>query len=237
MVGRVSISALSDRGLLLACILLLSFLTEVSISALSDRGLLLSIRRRLLCWCGLFQYPLFRIVDCFYPIGKQGKFAEKVSISALSDRGLLRASEIFLSSGTTCFNIRSFGSWIASRHVCVSPQYFSRVSISALSDRGLLRQTTDPPMVTNRVFQYPLFRIVDCFSVFRHLLGSPQVTFQYPLFRIVDCFVGMPEFKNEDAMFQYPLFRIVDCFRKNSGASILSRQSFNIRSFGSWIAS
>ena len=63
------------------------------------------------------------------------------------------------------------------------------VSISALSDRGLLPIRTITPGALLRTFQYPLFRIVDCFD------GGDDVTvfrveFQYPLFRIVDCFGG-----------------------------------------------
>ena len=39
-------------------------------------------------------------------------------------------------------------------------------------------------------------------------------SFQYPLFRIVDCFnAGGAVTMDELAWFQYPLFRIVDCFR------------------------
>ncbi len=86
-----------------------------------------------------------------------------------------------------CFNIRSFGSWIASR-------YFRRNCCYASE------------------FQYPLFRIVDCFgeTVYSILV---------------------------DAMFQYPLFRIVDCFGSDVDGDGITDDCFNIRSFGSWIAS
>ncbi len=86
----------------------------VSISALSDRGLLLQVKRppkndllrfnirsfgswiasTLQRWvrryAKLFQYPLFRIVDCFGFIVKSNSSVTLVSISALSDRGLLQ---------------------------------------------------------------------------------------------------------------------------------------------------
>ncbi len=77
------------------------------------------------CFCGLliglaagfqmFQYPLFRIVDCFLPVELPPQNRNvQVSISALSDRGLLRHVADDLRDGVERFNIRSFGSWIAS---------------------------------------------------------------------------------------------------------------------------
>ncbi len=85
-----------------------------------------------------------------------------VSISALSDRGLLRTD-----AGT-----------IYCRH---------DVSISALSDRGLLQKQVAPTLAYIFEFQYPLFRIVDCFFA-AGIMDAGNIAFQYPLFRIVDCF-------------------------------------------------
>ncbi len=61
-----------------------------------------------------------------------------VSISALSDRGLLLYMCLAAIPIGFGFNIRSFGSWIASLHVYGDG-------------------------VDDMTFQYPLFRIVDCF--------------------------------------------------------------------------
>ncbi len=97
-------------------------------------------------------------------------------------------------------------------------------------------------MLPSELFQYPLFRIVDCFDCYRSGLGwelwvsisalsdrgllrphlvqivLPLLLFQYPLFRIVDCFsVGAGRWRGGDGGFQYPLFRIVDCFDRNRG--------------------
>ncbi len=110
-----------------------------------------------------FQYPLFRIVDCFagcwvsrcqrvsvsisalsdrglLPCCRQPTSAQTapVSISALSDRGLLLCFKQCTLRNIVSFNIRSFGSWIAST-------------------------TLDLAMAVESAFQYPLFRIVDCF--------------------------------------------------------------------------
>ena len=183
----VSISALSDRGLLRfsqcrqanrgRCFNIRSFGSwiastqwhaeaygrcPVSISALSDRGLLRNVPtspatptpsfniRSFGSWiasffrgCGkrtssAFQYPLFRIVDCFNSARRRCCSRIGVSISALSDRGLLPIQARLYPHRITCFNIRSFGSWIAS----------------------------------------------DCWIIH----GNPRTKFQYPLFRIVDCF-------------------------------------------------
>ncbi len=62
----------------------------------------------------MFQYPLFRIVDCFSSSPGCHRSQCPVSISALSDRGLLLPALIFFAACGICFNIRSFGSWIAS---------------------------------------------------------------------------------------------------------------------------
>ncbi len=135
----------------------------------------------------LFQYPLFRIVDCFIRLG------------------------MATATASTCFNIRSFGSWIASQVIMFFPFRLLAVSISALSDRGLLL-AAQRAIFPNWLFQYPLFRIVDCF---------PTDSLQ----------------RVADALFQYPLFRIVDCFKLVLYSAGLSPCCFNIRSFGSWIAS
>ena len=88
---------------------------------------------------GTFQYPLFRIVDCFPQCYLSPRTNYVVSISALSDRGLLQSNMCWSTATTLSFNIRSFGSWIASLRE--------------------MRQSEQKP-----VFQYPLFRIVDCFN-------------------------------------------------------------------------
>ena len=87
-----------------------------------------------------FQYPLFRIVDCFILSRLWEADEQRVSISALSDRGLLQQREAQMLQPDRRFNIRSFGSWIA-------------------SDSG----EAVPPQ--DNMFQYPLFRIVDCFRL------------------------------------------------------------------------
>ncbi len=61
--------------------------------------------------------------------------------------------------------------------------------------------------------------------------------FQYPLFRIVDCFYSAVMPRTPTPKFQYPLFRIVDCFKQRYQKDVATLRSFNIRSFGSWIAS
>ncbi len=139
-IGRlpVSISALSDRGLLQDVLIHSIDCCSVSISALSDRGLLQYGRFLAYEITLTFQYPLFRIVDCFTTDGDDHPHPANVSISALSDRGLLQQCKATAIIAEQCFNIRSFGSWIASP----SDQRYQtpplRVSISALSDRGLL---------------------------------------------------------------------------------------------------
>ncbi len=137
-----------------------------------------------------------------------------------------------------CFNIRSFGSWIASHHRLHQLSTFSCFNIrsfgSWIASRPALRLCACPAP-----FQYPLFRIVDCFiqahsteggvakvSISalsdRGLLPSHSrwrgvlfLRFQYPLFRIVDCFSERLALAAPVAVFQYPLFRIVDCFCKD----------------------
>ena len=87
----------------------------------------------------MFQYPLFRIVDCFRVLEVISIVDPDVSISALSDRGLLHPLRCCQLGLSRRFNIRSFGSWIASQQV-------------------------HGDAVAERMFQYPLFRIVDCFN-------------------------------------------------------------------------
>ncbi len=258
----VSISALSDRGLLLGfpCILIhdMSSFNIRSFGSWIASSLPIPLAQN----TAQFQYPLFRIVDCFIrsmpipttmpcgfnirsfgswiastPLSLWWNAILNVSISALSDRGLLQMAQGYSLTGHTSFNIRSFGSWIASSAMAHELAHVVLVSISALSDRGLLLPTwrdvqqrrqrfnirsfgswiaswayADHKRSMCRLFQYPLFRIVDCF------LLPPAVArrlslFQYPLFRIVDCFSSKVSVKSSATMFQYPLFRIVDCFR------------------------
>ncbi len=110
-------------------------------------------------------------------------------------------------------------------------------------------------------FQYPLFRIVDCFDWLRVGMALHSL-FQYPLFRIVDCFCHFCDYHEGSrrvsisalsdrglllypavrslcwiVAFQYPLFRIVDCFTALVAITRKRKAGFNIRSFGSWIAS
>ncbi len=150
-------------------------------------------------------------MDCFAATPDTDTRHLSVSISALSDRGLLHNAPADMTQYDGCFNIRSFGSWIAS-----------------------LRDS--PHILFVVTFQYPLFRIVDCFLLPLRT-GVISNVFQYPLFRIVDCFAlssysrtlvrivsisalsdrGLLRFAyhqntGEHCRFQYPLFRIVDCF-------------------------
>ncbi len=93
------------------------------------------------------------------------------------------------------------------------------------------------PLTTCRLFQYPLFRIVDCFRpppVYRRKCGSVSISAlsDRGLLRasgVSGC--------SGRCMFQYPLFRIVDCFGGWRYDAPWGNQRFNIRSFGSWIAS
>ncbi len=57
-----------------------------------------------------FQYPLFRIVNCYWPCKALRGHARPVSISALSDRELLCRAPHLDQHLVGSFNIRSFGS-------------------------------------------------------------------------------------------------------------------------------
>ncbi len=134
-----------------------------------------------------------------------------VSISALSDRGLLQVSRTADLRAFRGFNIRSFGSWIASDAQRWRIQRVFAVSISALSDRGLLRRPPPISRSSSLVFQYPLFRIVDCFWIgLKRLFSRGGVSISALsdrglLLRAYTARGGL-------LVFQYPLFRIVDCF-------------------------
>ncbi len=183
----------------------------------------------------LFQYPLFRIVDCFSAQHIALDFDASVSISALSDRGLLHIEDGDLIAQLECFNIRSFGSWIAS--TSMHDQCFLTSSFNIRSFGSWIASViTESVTPSSNLFQYPLFRIVDCFGCVLASNRSPlsgfnirsfgswiasklaeivvqYVTkFQYPLFRIVDCFEASGRKAIIETRFQYPLFRIVDCF-------------------------
>ncbi len=190
----------------------------VSISALSDRGLLLA------------------------PSLPDSVILNQVSISALSDRGLLPIEDGTFSPAQEGFNIRSFGSWIASLLCSVNEDKDEDVSISALSDRGLLLpvfKVGDPPppvsisALSDRglllgatqgwpcgvsEFQYPLFRIVDCFSVRErtnmrvHRVSISALSDRGLLLALITKAFDIVKF-------QYPLFRIVDCFLKQKPAA------------------
>ncbi len=87
---------------------------QVSISALSDRGLLLDLGA-----VHAGQQRCFNIRSFGSWIASIAMYGTvpsppNVSISALSDRGLLPPRRRPMSRRGTCFNIRSFGSWIAS---------------------------------------------------------------------------------------------------------------------------
>ena len=180
----VSISALSDRGLLRNVCIVRLVHHGVSISALSDRGLL----RGLLVGqvSHRFQYPLFRIVDCFEKSGDISVVVFHVSISALSDRGLLLMFAI-------CFwwSLRVSISALSDRGLLHwwRPCMFQAqaVSISALSDRGLLLRKFSHDVDSLPSFNIRSFGswIASCHPW--HSTGDFCV-FQYPLFRIVDCF-------------------------------------------------
>ncbi len=161
----------------------------------------------------MFQYPLFRIVDCFAVGSSVEQVARRVSISALSDRGLLQRmhrsdNRRFLVFQYPLFRIVDCFVFIVD---CVTVPLLAK-------------------------FQYPLFRIVDCFLT-HCALETALNAFQYPLFRIVDCFQYNSVIQPRDRLFQYPLFRIVDCFLAFVNCTIRGNGRFNIRSFGSWIAS
>ncbi len=168
--GVVSISALSDRGLLHLALPVRDFsdygfnirsfgswIASSGLTIISYTNKCFNIRSfgswiasQLATMHHLdifsFQYPLFRIVDCFYRRIPSPVVRFVVSISALSDRGLLHSSDLDRGVGSRCFNIRSFGSWIA----------------SIRTERTVTRKVE---------FQYPLFRIVDCFRALRRQPG------------------------------------------------------------------
>ncbi len=138
-------------------------------------------------FCIAFQYPLFRIVDCF------------------------TSTKSFCTTPTGCFNIRSFGSWIASWSRC---------------DRRS----------RNFAFQYPLFRIVDCFES-PGIVAVQAGSFQYPLFRIVDCFGGAMSASAAACGVSISALSDRGLLPGISNGAHRQNRCFNIRSFGSWIAS
>ncbi len=135
----------------------------------------------------MFQYPLFRIVDCFPVFAPMCRNGSRVSISALSDRGLLQRRLASMYTVQFRVSISALSDRGLLRGILAALVRLYHVSISALSDRGLLRQQADVPVLANKVsisalsdrgllprrtrcawwsawlFQYPLFRIVDCF--------------------------------------------------------------------------
>ncbi len=112
-----------------------------------------------------FQYPLFRIVDCFLPPLPTSHSAIIVSISALSDRGLLLPKVPIVPPLPARFNIRSFGSWIASWSAQSRSELRSLDQCFNIRSFGswIASLSVSGPAQGERVFQYPLFRIVDCF--------------------------------------------------------------------------
>ncbi len=104
----------------------------------------------------MFQYPLFRIVDCFARRLPPSRGFTRVSISALSDRGLLLIDGLHRVVAAHRFNIRSFGSWIASCNTLRRGRRNS-VSISALSDRGLLPTLATPVLAGFKRFNIRSF--------------------------------------------------------------------------------
>ncbi len=138
---------------------------QVSISALSDRGLLLYHERHNKALAKLFQYPLFRIVDCFLDYLTVMLVDILVSISALSDRGLLQE----------CHRAAIFLYKMFQYPLFRIVDCFWRL----INDKRAIFE-----------FQYPLFRIVDCFAAGVGAPGRVRA-FQYPLFRIVDCFYSL----------------------------------------------
>ncbi len=144
---------------------------------------------------GWFQYPLFRIVDCFATLLQSQRPYQYVSISALSDRGLLPCPNSGSLRQNCRFNIRSFGSWIASPTGRIRARLFWG-------------------------FQYPLFRIVDCFML--SLLAVPTAGACFNI-RSFGSWIASDYHQHvafNEAMFQYPLFRIVDCFPPANGSRI-----------------
>ncbi len=140
-IQEVSISALSDRGLLRARNAVRCSERKVSISALSDRGLLPTLPAVCVMYVPRFNIRSFGSWIASTWKRNFGCGSRVVSISALSDRGLLPVTLFCAYGYTGGFNIRSFGSWIASG--CGHDWSYAW-----------------------RKFQYPLFRIVDCFTRF-----------------------------------------------------------------------
>ena len=159
-----------------------------------------------------FQYPLFRIVDCFILSRLWEADEQRVSISALSDRGLLPTVGLSTETPVLSFNIRSFGSWIASRLVTVIGCIKAAVSISALSDRGLLRLSGARNTVAKSSFNIRSFGSWIASSSSRRR-GYRRVG------------VSISALSDRGLLRAAP-----------SAAELLA-YSFNIRSFGSWIAS
>ncbi len=159
------------------------------------------------------------------------------------------------------FNIRSFGSWIASfwipRTRCIATEFqyplFRIVDCFGLSADSMKRSPTgfnirsfgswiaSPENPTTAgdtpAFQYPLFRIVDCFLVAIHGVGCENATFQYPLFRIVDCF--LLALQRYASILRVSISALSDrgLLPRPWRCRYSPRLCFNIRSFGSWIAS
>ena len=216
---------------------------------------------RLACHSLAFQYPLFRIVGCFVGTGFSALCTSRFQYPLFRIVGCFNNHVYFRWTGAKCFNIRSFGSWVAStietqlRTIYLAFQYplfrivgcftillggcspHPPVSISALSDRGLLLdiQLISPSQITS--FNIRSFGSWVASSRVRTFCVMSNM-FQYPLFRIVGCFsiANVPLF-GAFALFQYPLFRIVGCFSWFLCTDFISQTGFNIRSFGSWVAS
>jgi len=111
-----------------------------------------------------------------------------------------------------CFNIRSFGSWNATTQNRPAIRGSTYVSISALSDRGMLPTGTCCWLAGHNVFQYPLFRIVECYSGIvlscgRFIPVSISALSDRGMLRM-----AVEWSKRTYRLFQYPLFRIVECY-------------------------
>ena len=87
------------------------------------------------------------------------------------------------------------------------------------------------------MFQYPLFRIVDCFAL--HPLHKRRPSRCFNIRSFGSWIASYRQHKRGPVSwsFQYPLFRIVDCFHCQLITTLSGLTCFNIRSFGSWIAS
>ncbi len=142
--------------------------------------------------------------------GDRQSFAHSVSISALSDRGLLLSVQATPPQSIPGFNIRSFGSWIAS---IIASWFVSNLEL----------------------FQYPLFRIVDCFSLTIHHI-QPQCSFNIRSFGSWIASLSWSESVTLQRCFNIRSFGSwIASYSTN--ANVGHASSFNIRSFGSWIAS